>query len=100
MHAPPFVPQTSSGPSRSLTRCSQQNVGENERLVSLLGGAGLLLNALLGPRRSRPLSLLAGGALLYRGWTARCAIYELLGIGTADSSNGLPHPAQPSSSSL
>lgn len=90
MHAPPFVPASRSTTCSPERVCSRQNVGENERLVSLFGGAALLVNAFFGPKRSRPLSLLAGAGMLYRGWTGHCAGYEAMGISTADSPSGLP----------
>jgi hypothetical protein len=78
MHAPPFVPRESAvGPSCSTAAV---NVGQDERLVSLGVGSALLLNSLIGPRRSRPLSLLVAAGLLYRGMTGHCHGYELLGI--------------------
>jgi uncharacterized membrane protein len=60
------------------------NVGESERWVSLVGG-GML--ALYGRRRSLPgLALvIGGGALLYRGMSGHCAVYNAIGIDTAGS---------------
>lgn len=57
------------------------NVGEIERWASLIGGGAL---ALYGLRRSLAGLALAigGGALLYRGFTGRCAVYQSLGIDT------------------
>jgi uncharacterized membrane protein len=76
MHAPPFVQQESSACSADV------NVGQQERMLSLGVGSLLLLNSLLGPKRTRPLSMLVGGGLLYRGWTGHCAGYKALGIQT------------------
>lgn len=58
------------------------NVGEAERWLSLIGGGTL---ALIGLRRSFGGLLLAlgGGALIYRGFTGHCAVYESLDINTA-----------------
>ena len=81
MHAPPFIPQDNAQcDSRS---CPRVNVAMNERLISLGTGSALLLNSLIGPKRSRSLSFLAAAGLLYRGVTGRCHAYEMLGIDTA-----------------
>jgi len=64
------------------------NVAQDERWASALGG-GLL--ALLGLRRGGvggALATVAGAALLQRGLSGHCAMYENLGISTAD-----PEPA-------
>lgn len=60
----------------------QANVGENERLVSGMAGAGLLVLGI--SRKSLPGALLAalGGYLVYRGGTGRCALYQRLGLNT------------------
>jgi uncharacterized membrane protein len=57
------------------------NVGDGERWLSLLGG-GLLALSLL--RRSLGTVVLVGGAsaLLYRGWTGQCPLYQALGLST------------------
>jgi hypothetical protein len=59
------------------------NVGEYERLISMLGGGAL---ALFGASRGSwsGLALVSlGGALLYRGLTGRCPCYAVMGINTA-----------------
>ena len=61
------------------------NVGETERLISGLGGATLLAIGLSrGSLGGVGLAIL-GGALLYRGATGHCAMYEAMG---ADTSSG------------
>ncbi len=58
------------------------NVGERERVVSGLTGAALVG---YGVARRTPLGILgalAGGALLLRGVSGRCALYAALGIDT------------------
>jgi uncharacterized membrane protein len=64
------------------------NVGDQERWLSLLGG-GLLGLYLI--RRSLGTVMLMGaaGALLYRGWTGHCGLYQNMGLSTAaqDSSS-------------
>lgn len=70
---------------QGLTQTDKLNVGEGERVVSLLVG-GLL--ALFGLGRL-PLSALAlalgGGYLVYRGLTGHCPAYNALDINTAKS---------------
>lgn len=60
------------------------NVGEAERIPSLVVGAVL---ALLGLNRGSlvgGLLALVGGELLYRGATGHCPVYQSLGMNTAD----------------
>lgn len=64
------------------------NVGEWERLASVVGGGTL---AIVGLTRSSPWGwVLAalGGGLLYRGVTGHCPSYSMLGINTADKPHG------------
>ena len=63
------------------------NVGDVERWLSVIGG-GML--ALYGLRRSLGnLVLIAGGgALIYRGLTGRCAVYEALHLSTTSADTG------------
>jgi len=69
------------------------NVGDLERWLSLLGG-GLL--ALTSVRRSLGTVLLLGGAgaLLYRGLTGYCALYQAMGLSTVAPE---PRPGSPRS---
>jgi uncharacterized membrane protein len=60
------------------------NVGETERLLSLIGGSAL---ALWGLSRRTPGGLglaLLGGGLIYRGATGHCNLYASLGVSTAE----------------
>src|SRR5262245_53321361 len=59
------------------------NVGQTERLLSLLGGTGLAAFGLC--RRSYGgLALAAlGGSLIYRGVTGHCPLFGVLGVSTA-----------------
>jgi uncharacterized membrane protein len=61
------------------------NVGDAERLLSLLGGSALAVYGLA--RRDLPgLGLAAaGGCLLYRGLTGHCNVYGALGVNTAEA---------------
>lgn len=72
-------------PSRApmLPRPRHQNVGDSERTASVVAGAIL---ATLGlARRSLPGSIVAavGGAMVYRGVTGHCHLYDALDIDTA-----------------
>jgi uncharacterized membrane protein len=58
---------------------SHINVGSKERWASAIAG-GLLLGA--GIRKRSLLLTAAGGALVNRGVSGRCALYRLLGVGT------------------
>jgi len=82
MHAPPFIPHETHALSDSRSS-ADVNVAMNERLISIGTGGALLLNSLIGPKRSRPLSFLAAAGLLYRGLTGHCHTYEMLGVDTA-----------------
>lgn len=62
----------------------RRNVADAERLVSTVAGGALAGWSLLG-RRLRPLPLLAGASLIYRGLTGQCSVYRALGINTTRS---------------
>ena len=83
-------PQTRRPADRTRQADRPVNVGDLERWLSLLGG-GLLALAMV--RRSLGTVVLLGGAgaLLYRGWTGHCALYQTMGLSTA------PHDAPPDS---
>jgi uncharacterized membrane protein len=70
-------------PKRELSRqTSSTNVGMDERHVSLMLGGAL---AALGLFRLRPMSLLLGSGLIYRGMTGHCSAYQALGIDTNEN---------------
>ena len=62
---------------------SGRNLGDVERWVSLAAGAGLTIYGLMRLRRNGWLYAALGGALLERGATAHCHVYEALGLNTA-----------------
>ncbi len=67
---------------------STQNVKENERWASLIGGTTLVAFG-LGKRDWTGLGLAAlGGGLLWRGATGHCDLYQALGINTARPARG------------
>ena len=67
---------------------SGANISEQERTASLLAGSGLALAGLqlcVKGRLPAALGLLAlGGALLYRGKTQHCPVYEAAGVNRAE----------------
>lgn len=67
---------------KGLTKANKLNVGEGERLASLLGGGPLILYG-LGQRSFSGIGfVLTGGYLIYRGLAGHCPAYEALQIST------------------
>lgn len=60
------------------------NVGKNERIASLLGGAGLALLAARQRGIGGAVLGLAGAVLLHRGATGHCYVYDGMGIDTSE----------------
>jgi uncharacterized membrane protein len=77
--------------SRLLSKLERRgvNVGNHERLASVLTGGSLV--ALGIARRGVPGTLLGllGGALVYRGATGHCDVYQALGHSSAGADPGL-----------
>jgi uncharacterized membrane protein len=65
-------------------RVAHRNVGNGERWLSMVAGGALAAYALR--RRATPggMAALAGAALLYRGATGHCNVYQALGINRAN----------------
>src|SRR5688500_3854399 len=66
----------------------RENVGSGERWLSIAAGSAL---AVLGMMRRNPSGIataLAGGYLMYRGATRRCALYDALGVSSAVEDTG------------
>ena len=64
--------------------CSQKvNVSESERMLSLGGGSLLALFGLHEGSASGLALALAGGALIYRGLSGHCHLYDALDVSTA-----------------
>jgi uncharacterized membrane protein len=81
-----------SGARRRLQRPhlrGDRNVAEVERLLSVVGGGALALWGLRRRGASGTLATLAGAALVQRGATGHCPMYEALGVGSADGKAGL-----------
>src|SRR2546421_12006735 len=69
---------------------SEVNVAGAERWASALGGAALTAYAIKQLKDRSPVGAAlaaAGTALIYRGATGHCGIYEAAGINTADGRN-------------
>ncbi len=66
------------------------NVGETERWASAIGGGALALYGLSRVSVSGIVLALVGGALVHRGVTGHCNIYEATGVDTADTSGKNP----------
>ena len=64
------------------------NVGNAERVFSILGGAVLGLYGLGRIRISGVAFAALGGALIYRGVTGHCKAYESLGVDRASTLTG------------
>ncbi len=79
---PEFAPAVQSEAAEN--DAPETNVGDNERIVSIVAGSAL---ALLGLSRRTATGLLVaavGGGLIYRGVTGHCAVYTALGYDTAN----------------
>jgi uncharacterized membrane protein len=61
----------------------QQNVGRVERVVSAAVGSALILGAMRKPSPARAAWAIGGGALVHRGVTGHCYVYEAVGKNTA-----------------
>jgi uncharacterized membrane protein len=70
--------------------CGQVNVGQLERVASVGVGAGLVLAALDGGLARMLVLGGTGAALIYRGWSGHCQLYDALGIDTAERNAGVP----------
>ena len=62
---------------------SATNVGDPERWLSVVAGAAIVAYGLTRRSISGLLIAGAGGALLWRGATGQCPLYQSLGISTA-----------------
>lgn len=72
------------GIRRPRTALQKINVSEPDRILTSVGGAGLLIYGI--GRRDVPgmLMALAGGYLLYRGATGHCYVYDALDLDMSD----------------
>jgi len=79
MKDPPFPASGGPIPSSAIP-----NVGDGERTLSFIGGAGLIGAGLAQKTIGGLFIGLVGAALLKRGWTGHCSLYQALGRNTAD----------------
>jgi len=71
---------------QSRSSHARVNVGEVERLLSVVGGGALVVAGLAGKGTLSKLLLpLAGGMLVYRGMSGQCSLYSSLGVNTANA---------------
>lgn len=73
-----------------MSKHGETNVGETERVVSVMGGGVL---ALYGLARGGLMGIgmaLTGGALVYRGVSGHCEAYHALGMNTSESREEMP----------
>jgi uncharacterized membrane protein len=68
---------------RGMQPAASINVGEIERWASVAAGGGLALLGLSRRSLSGGVLALFGGALVYRGITGHCDVYQKLGVNTA-----------------
>jgi uncharacterized membrane protein len=82
----PTMPQTMQGPGSAGERTEDINVGETERLLSVIGGGIVALGGLAFCPNTigKLVSAGLGGALIYRGLSGHCHIYSALGMDTAE----------------
>jgi uncharacterized membrane protein len=69
----------------SSDRNARVNVGRMERWLSMVAGGALAAYALKQRKNTGGATALAGAALLYRGATGHCHLYQALGINRAES---------------
>jgi hypothetical protein len=74
----------------------KHNVSDMERYGSIAAGAGILLGAFFGHGIGRLLLLGAAGALVHRGITGHCHVYDKLGVRTRTPER--PSPQEPAES--
>ena len=72
---------------------SEMNVGTAERIGSAIAGAVLVARALARPSLGRIIVAVGGAALLQRGLTGHCAMYQAFGIDTAGRADRTPRNA-------
>ena len=64
------------------------NINESERTISKIAGGVLLMYGLSRFSLATLLVSLAGGAMIYRGVTGHCHLYDALGTSTAEGDQG------------
>jgi len=69
---------------QSWSAGEEPNVGSSERMVSMGLGGLLVANGILRGRLPGLLITAIGGALIYRGVTGHCSVYQQLGVNTSE----------------
>jgi hypothetical protein len=69
------------------TQQPEVNVGDVERQISLIGGTVLALCGLTRGTFTGLALAAIGGALIWRGYTGHCDVYEMLDHSTAEQSS-------------
>jgi len=69
------------------------NVGTAERIGSAIAGAVFVARALARPSLARIVLAVGGAALLQRGLTGHCSMYQALGVDTAGGRHTRPRNA-------
>ena len=64
------------------------NINESERAISKVAGGFLLMYGLSRFSLTTLLLSVAGGAMIYRGMTGHCHLYDALGMSTAEDDDG------------
>jgi uncharacterized membrane protein len=67
------------------------NVGQIERQLSVAAGAALVLYALINRSRASWITAPLGAALIWRGQTGHCPVYQALNVNTAQSQGTWQH---------
>lgn len=70
--------------SGDIEQASNVNIERLERLISIGAGAGILLGLARSGSLTRLLGALFGAALIHRGITGHCEVYEALDRSLAD----------------
>jgi uncharacterized membrane protein len=82
-----YTPFADTPAVAALSRDLHMNVPDHERVFSGISGIALIGAALSRSGAGRWLFLLAGAALLRRGWTGHCAVYQSANV---DRRHGSP----------
>lgn len=82
------------GGSQNRSACPVKNVGEVERYGSLFAGGLLLVNGIQRGRLPGLVLTGLGAALMHRGFTGHCMMYDQLGMSTRSSGSSFGVPAQ------
>jgi hypothetical protein len=77
------LPGSAAMPNAISLHRRAPNLGPAERIGSMMAGAALVFRALRRPSFGRVALALGGAALLQRGLTGHCSLYEAIGIGGA-----------------